>query len=87
MNFKSIGFKNLYIVCSEPVKFLLTNTEYESIQALKQKIDSLEAGKKETEKALKTATSTATTASNKVDECKTYNCPRKTGKKVCMSFT
>jgi len=70
MQFKSIGFKNLDIVSSELVKFLLTNTGYESIQVLEQKVVSLEAGKKEAEKALKSATSAATTASNKVDECK-----------------
>ena len=70
MHFKSIGFKNLDIVSSELVKFLLTNTGYESIQVLEQKVVSLEAGKKEAEKALKSATSAATTASNKVDECK-----------------
>lgn len=52
------------------VKFMLTNTGHESIQVLEQKVISLEAAKKETENALKSATAAATTASNKVDETK-----------------
>ena len=68
MHFKSIGFKNLDIVSSELVKFLLTNTGYESIQVIKQKVFSLESGNKEAGKALKNATSAGTTARDKVDE-------------------
>ena len=40
MHFKSICFKNIDIISSELVKFLLTNTGYESIQVLEQKVDS-----------------------------------------------
>ena len=55
---------------SELVKFLLVNTGYESIQRLESQVADLMATKKESERALKEATTTAKSATNKLDEFK-----------------
>ena len=70
MHFKSVGFKNLDIVSSELVNFLLFNTEYDSINKLEKQVTTLEASKKELISAVKGTTTVAATASNKVDEFK-----------------
>ena len=70
MKFKTTGFKNLEIVSSELVKFLLVNTGYESIQRLESQVAELVASKRESDRAVKEATSTAKSACNKLDEFK-----------------
>ena len=61
------GFKNLEIVASELVKFLLTNTSYDSIDLLVKKVGALEKLTGDMSKNVKSANSSAIRASNKED--------------------
>ena len=62
---------------SELVKFLLVNTGYESIQRLESQVAELMASKKESDRALKEATTTAKSSTNKLDEFKNNTLPWK----------
>ena len=70
LKLKSLGLKDLEIVSSELVKFLLTNTGYDSIEKLEKQVATLLTSYSDVSKVAKGAASSANTASNKVDELK-----------------
>ena len=70
MKLKNEGLNDLEIVSSELVKFLLTNTGYDSIETLERKVAQLVTTSSDHQKAVKGATSSATTSANKVDDLK-----------------
>ena len=70
LHLKSLGLKDLDIVASELVKFLLTNTESESVISLEKRVSALESSLVEVKKSTKGAAAAATTAGNKADEAK-----------------
>jgi hypothetical protein len=53
LEFKSTGFKNLHVVLSELVKFLLVNTGYESISVLEAKVAHLKGRNSDLQKMAK----------------------------------
>ena len=67
---KKVGFKNLDIVTSELTKFLLINTGYESVKKLESKVKELEDAKRSQQSDVKSAVSSANTASNLASETK-----------------
>jgi hypothetical protein len=70
LGFKRTGFKNLHIVSSELVKFLLVNTGYESITSLEGQVATLTGNNADLQKTARNSEKSAITASNKVDELK-----------------
>ena len=68
LHLKTLGLKDLDIVASELVKFLLLNTGYDSIESLEKRVSEMESAQAEIKKNSKGATTSASTASNKVDE-------------------
>ena len=66
LRLKREGLKDLDIVASELVKFLLTNSGYGSIERLERDVKEIP----DMLKSIKGATTSATTASNKIDELK-----------------
>ena len=67
---KKVGFKNLDIVTLELTKFLLINTGYESVKRLESKVKELEDAKRSQQSDVKSAVSSANTASNLASETK-----------------
>ena len=70
LKLKNVGFKDLTIVASELVKFLLVNTGYDSIDQLEKKVSKLEIATTDFKTSIKGAVTSATTASNKIDDLK-----------------
>ena len=70
LKLKSTGLKDLEIVSSELVKFLLVNTGYDSIERLTKQVATLENVASESQKLAKDVSSSLKTATNKVDEMK-----------------
>ena len=70
LHLKNLGLRDLNIVASELVKFLLINTGYDSIEALEKKVAALETSVLELRKSVKGAATAAVTAGNKAVEAK-----------------
>ena len=70
LKLKEMGWENLDIVTSELVKFMLTNTAYDSIENLECTVKKLESQSLDFKSQIKGASNSASTAANKVDELK-----------------
>jgi hypothetical protein len=70
LGFKQTGFKNLHIVSSALVKFMLVNTGYGSISKLETKVSVLEGQVSDLQKTSKNSKRSVVTASNKADKFK-----------------
>ena len=68
LRLKNMGLQDLEIVSSELVKFLLVNTGYDSIEKLQKQVESLLTNTTAIQKTSKNASSSAISATNKVDE-------------------
>ena len=70
LKMQTIGFADLDIVASELVKFMLTNTSYDSIDSMTVKLAELEKLSSELKSSVKGAGTAATTLSNNLDNLK-----------------
>lgn len=68
LKLKNLGLKDLDVVSSELVKFLLVNTGYDSIERLQKQVETLTASVSSAQKSVKGALTSSITATNKVDE-------------------
>ena len=68
--FREVGIKNHVVISSEYVKFLSTNTGYDSIEKLTVRMNKLELEGKESKTLVKEASASAKTASTNCSELK-----------------
>mmetsp|Transcript_17771 Transcript_17771/g.25098 ORF Transcript_17771/g.25098 Transcript_17771/m.25098 type:complete len:93 (-) Transcript_17771:288-566(-) len=67
---KKLNYTNSLVVASELVKFLATNSDFDSVKSLQQENNALKSQLAQAIKDLVSITKSVATLGNKVDDCK-----------------